>query len=137
MTVGLLLITHYDLGASLLETATKMLNACPLLTKTLPVAENSDPELLEAEARKMLQDLNRGQGVLVLTDLYGSTPANIASRLQDRRTAAVSGINLPMLVRVLNYPQLDLEALIEKALSGGRDGVIACRNPSLGPRRDS
>lgn len=137
MTVGLLLITHYNLGTSLLETVTKMLNSCPLLTETLSVTHDSDPKLLEAQARQMLQSLNQGQGVLVLTDLYGSTPANIASRLQDGRTAVVSGINLPMLVRVLNYSQLDLSDLTEKALSGGRDGVITCRNPAPGPRRDS
>lgn len=137
MTVGLLMITHYELGSSLLKTATKMLGACPLPAEALAVVENSDLELLEAQARQMLRNLDRGQGVLVLTDLYGSTPANIATRLQDKRTAVVSGINLPMLVRVLNYPQLDLQALSQKALSGGRDGVVACRDAAPGPSRDS
>lgn len=128
MSVGLLLITHNDLGSALLETATKMLGRCPLLAETLAVTERTDPDLLRAQSRRMLEDLHRGgQGVLVLTDMFGSTPANIAAGLHREGTVAVvAGVNLPMLVRVLNYSQLELQALIEKALSGGREGVISC-----------
>jgi PTS system mannose-specific IIA component len=128
MSVGLLLITHNDLGSALLETATKMLGSCPLLAETLAVTGSADPDLLRAQSRRILEDLHRGgQGVLVLTDMFGSTPANIATGLQQEGTVAVvAGVNLPMLVRVLNYPQLELQALSEKALSGGRDGVISC-----------
>ena len=127
MSVGLLLITHNDLGSALLETATKMLGSCPLLAETLAVTERVDLDLLRAQSRRMLEDLNRGQGVLVLTDMFGSTPANVATGLQQEGTVAVvAGVNLPMLVRLLNYPQLELQALSEKALSGGRDGVISC-----------
>ena len=68
-----------------------------------------------------------GDGVLVLTDLYGSTPSNIACKLRRHgHVRVVSGVNLPMLIRVLNYPDLDLDSLKEKALSGGRDGVLSC-----------
>ncbi len=130
MSVGLLLITHNDLGSTLLETTTKMLGSCPLLVETLAVTERTDLDLLRAQSRRMLEDLCwRTQGVLVLTDMFGSTPANIATGLQQEgAVAVVAGVNLPMLVRVLNYPQLDLQALIEKAISGGRGGVISCHN---------
>ncbi len=130
MSVGLLLITHNDLGSTLLETATKMLGSCPLLVETLAVTERTDLDLVRAQSRRMLEDLCwRAHGVLVLTDMFGSTPANIATGLQQEGTVAVvAGVNLPMLVRVLNYPQLDLQALIEKAVTGGRDGVISCHS---------
>jgi len=63
----------------------------------------------------------------VLTDLYGSTPYNIAAVLCQRDAVCIlSGVNLPMLVRVLNYPGLALAELTEKALSGGHDGVFIC-----------
>ena len=62
MSVGLLLITHNDLGSALLETATKMLGSCPLLAETLAVTESVDLDLLRAQSRRMLEDLNRGQG---------------------------------------------------------------------------
>ena len=126
MSVGLLLITHNTLGSALLETATKMLGSAPLAAETLSVTERADPDLLRAQARRMSQDLDRGQGVLVLTDMFGSTPANIASALhREGAVAVVAGVNLPMLVRVLNYPSLDLLELVKKAVSGGRDGVIS------------
>jgi len=63
--------------------------------------------------------------VLILTDLYGSTPSNIANRLIDTHNArAISGANLPMLLRILNYPDMDLEALCDKAADGARDGIV-------------
>ena len=69
--------------------------------------------------------------MLVLTDMYGSTPSNIAVGLQrEGRVDVVAGVNLPMLVRVLNYPFLDLATLAAKALSGGRDGIMPCKRPT-------
>jgi PTS system ascorbate-specific IIA component len=127
MSVGLLLVTHNDLGAILLETATKMLASCPLPTGTLGVHEASDPDLLSQQSQRMVEKLDQGDGVLVLTDMYGSTPANIATRLrQENRVAVVAGVNLPMLVRAFNYSHLDLPGLTEKVLNGGREGVMEC-----------
>jgi PTS system ascorbate-specific IIA component len=127
MSVGLLLITHNRIGAELLETATRMLGRCPLAALALPVTVHDDPDLLREEARRCAERLDDGEGVLVLTDLFGSTPANIANALKAReRVQVLAGVNLPMLVRVLNYPELELAALAEKALSGGNDGVMRC-----------
>ncbi len=128
MSVGVLLITHTELGSALLETATKMLGHCPLVVETLAVTLDSEPELLQSQADSMVNDLDQGNGVLVLSDMFGSTPSNIACRLiKDHQVKVVAGINLPMLVRVLNYADLDLDALAEKALSGGSTGVMNCR----------
>ena len=81
----------------------------------------------------ILDQLDEGDGVLVLTDAYGSTPSNIACRLGARRqVAVVTGLNLPMLLRVLNYPALPLDELKEKAVSGGRDGVLLVPGDSCG-----
>jgi mannose PTS system EIIA component len=133
MSVGLLLITHADIGAVLLTAATRMLGGCPVRTGTLAVWQESECERLRAAALEWVAELDAGDGVLVLTDLFGSTPANIATSLQDSAgVRTLSGVNLPMLVRVLNYPDLPLDALTEKALSGGRDGVMACRRPETG-----
>jgi PTS system ascorbate-specific IIA component len=127
MTVGLLIITHNDIGAALLETATRVMGKCPLPARTLSVREESEPDLLRKQARELAERLDSGEGVLVLTDLFGSTPANIASCLQDQAGRRVlAGINLSMLVRLLNYPALSLAELAEKALTGGRDGVLSC-----------
>jgi mannose PTS system EIIA component len=130
MSVGLLLITHNGIGAALLGAVTRMLGRCPLRVRSLAVREEGDCDRLRGVARDWLAALDDGDGVLVLTDLFGSTPANIAASLQTRPgVRTLSGVNLPMLVRVLNYADLPLEALAEKAFGGGRDGVMYCRRP--------
>jgi PTS system mannose-specific IIA component len=127
VSVGLLLITHNSVGSSLLETAVRMLDGCPLRARALAVTDDAARELLAERAREIAQELDSGEGVLVLADLFGSSPANIANGLKGSgRVRVLTGVNLPMLVRVLNYPDLPLAEMAEKALSGGRDGVVLC-----------
>jgi PTS system ascorbate-specific IIA component len=127
MTIGLLLITHSRIGEAMLETAGKMLEGAPLGVETLPVGIDSNPEILLEQANEMINRLDQGHGVLVFTDMYGSTPSNIAYSLAKKgRVNVISGINLPMLIRTLNYQTMDLDTLTEKAVSGGREGIICC-----------
>jgi PTS system ascorbate-specific IIA component len=133
MKVGVLIVAHDQLGRVLLDTAVSTLGDCPLPVEVLPVSRDMDPDLLVAQARGLLQRLDTGAGVLVLTDMYGSTPGNIACRLQaDDKVQVVAGVNLPMLFRVFNYPNLDLHDLTEKAVSGGSAGVLHCNVMTLG-----
>lgn len=132
MSVGLLIVSHGSLGDYLLETATQMLGVCPLSTDVLPVSFDSDPDIILEQASAKIETLNAGSGVLILTDMYGSTPSNIVNRLQGRyKIQIVTGVNLPMLIRVLNYPRLSLDELATKAMTGGRDGVVHSK-PALG-----
>lgn len=127
MSIGLLIITHNKIGQALLDTATNMLEYCPLDAKTLEVTSNCNPDEQKARARTLINQLNKGDGVLVMTDMYGSTPSNIAATLLEKnKVHVVAGINLPMLVRVLNYCDLSLDELTEKAISGGFDGIVRC-----------
>lgn len=127
MKVGLLIIAHERVASALVETAENMLGHCPLALATLPVEGDCDPDATFERALNQARELDQGDGVLVLTDIFGSTPSNIACRLAtDLSVAVVSGVNLPMLVRVMNYPDLQLRELANKALSGGRDGVLEC-----------
>lgn len=125
MSVGLLIISHSGIGPALLGTTSHMLNGCPMEARLLTASRESEPEDLMASALELVELLDNGDGVLVLTDLYGSTPSNIAKRLgEHHKVRIISGMNLPMLVRVLNYAPLDLDALAQKAVSGGRDGIF-------------
>jgi PTS system ascorbate-specific IIA component len=73
----------------------------------------------------LVAELNSGDGVLVLSDMYGATPCNIVGKLlQPGVVEGVAGINLPMLIRTINYQHESLQTLIEKAVSGGREGVV-------------
>jgi PTS system ascorbate-specific IIA component len=127
MPVGLILITHQNLGETLLQTARSMLGELPDACEALAMSQTDDPDVIEAKARRRLEFLDSGEGVLILTDMFGSTPANVAGRLaRDRQHRVIAGVNLPMLVRVLNYRDLSLTELVNKALSGGHDGILLC-----------
>ena len=127
MSVGLLLMTHNALGAALAETATHMLARSPLRIRTLEVALDSDLAQVGARAAQVLRELDEGAGVLILADMFGSTPANLARGfIRSGQVAMVTGVNLSMVVRVLNYPHLGLNELADKEVTGGRDGVLLC-----------
>ncbi|QIK36938.1 PTS sugar transporter subunit IIA [Caldichromatium japonicum] len=125
MSVGILLLTHRPLAGDLLKIAAEILGALPPGIACCEVIQDTPPEEALKRCRHLAAGLDQGEGVLVLTDLYGATPANIAHALAASadRVRVISGLNLPMLLRMLNYAHLDLEHLTEKALSGGRDGV--------------
>lgn len=131
MSVSVLLITHGTIGATMIRAMTTTFGELPLDTATVAVDYKSDPSLLLPNLEDTLKKLDRGEGVLILTDIYGSTPCNIAQKLQKYPgIEVVTGLNLPMLIRVMNYPNLDVTALAEKALTAGKEGVVNCRKSS-------
>jgi PTS system ascorbate-specific IIA component len=136
--VGLLIITHDHVGTALYDAAVQMLGMCPLMAEVLPVMADCDPDAMVSHGRELVDKLNQGDGVLILTDMYGSTPSNIAARLAvNHQVLVVSGINLPMLVRIMNYPTLGVMELALKAESGGRDGIFYCVPEILSEDRDT
>ena len=125
MTIGVLLLSHELLGQAMLDISVKALSVCPLATAVLSVSPDDDPDRLLIEAEKRVAELDSGDGVLVLTDLCGATPSNIACRLAHQENImVVAGLNLPMLIRVLNYPELRLAEMAERAVDGGRQGIM-------------
>ena len=123
--IGLFLITHSSLGESLIQCACHVLNHRPRQIVQLGVAAQDDPLDALPLAQEMLKLVDSGEGVLILTDVFGATPSNIALKLmQPQRIEGVAGVNLPMLLRALNYREKDMNTLLAKTLSGGRDGVL-------------
>lgn len=122
--VGLLIITHNNVGGAVFDAAISVLGSCPMPFEILPISQNCDPEERFEKAKQYVEKLNQSDGVLVITDMYGSTPSNIASKLVSDNVTTITGLNLPMLVRVMNYPNLSLDKLANKAVSGGQTGVI-------------
>ena len=125
MSVGLLILSHDGIGSSLLGTAMQMIPDYPIKAKLLTVERDSDPDDLIEHARLLVEELDAGEGVLILTDLYGSTPCNIARTCAtNAHVNAVAGLNLSMLIKIMNYPDLALTELVDKAISGGQEGII-------------
>jgi PTS system ascorbate-specific IIA component len=126
MAVGVLLLTHANVGEPLLEAATAVLGPLPLRTACAGYRNGDDRTAFEHGAARAMRSLDDGDGVLVLTDLYGSTPSNSAAAIaqQGTRVRRVSGLSLPMLLRVMNYPEQSLDELALTAAGGGRNGIV-------------
>ncbi len=125
MKVGLLLLTHNDIGTQLLLAAKAVFGNIPSRVEILPVDHYDQPVDVINLAKQYVKVLNEGKGVLILTDMFGSTPSNIASEFsKEKKVKVVSGINLSMLLNVFNYPNLSLNDLTKKALDGGRQGIV-------------
>jgi PTS system ascorbate-specific IIA component len=127
--IGVLIVTHGEIGTSLLDSAAQILGARPQQLATLSVWRQDDPDDLVLRARELMEQIDAGQGVLILTDLFGATPGNVVSRLlEDGRVEGVSGVSLPMLLRVLTSRSgaspLPLGAAVQRALSGGAEGLV-------------
>jgi len=123
--IGILLLTHGTLGESLIQTAIHVINKRPGRLRQLGVTAPDDPLLLLPQASALVNELDDGSGVLILTDMYGGSPSNIAAKLiVPGRVEAIAGVNLPMLIRALTYRERSLDVIITKAISGGCEGVM-------------
>ena len=127
--VGVLIVSHGAIGRSLLESARHILPDAPAQVATLGVSRDDDPDDLRLRARRLIKQLDSGDGVLVLTDIFGATPGNVMARLlEDGRVEGVSGLSLPMLLRVLTsregMAKDALRGAVQRALSGGAEGVV-------------
>ena len=125
--IGVLIVTHGEIGTSLLTSASQILGAAQAQVATLSVWRQDDPDDLVLRARELLERIDDGDGALVLTDIFGATPGNVVSRLlEDGRVEGVSGVSLPMLLRVLSgrSKKGDVAAAVRRAVSGGAEGVV-------------
>jgi PTS system ascorbate-specific IIA component len=122
---SLFLITHGNVGEAMLDMAVETLGRSPLPVRCLAVMPDDEPVGLLDRARRILDEFPPGD-VIVLTDLFGSTPSNIATHLSRDHPGMVmiAGLNIPMLIRLLNYAGSDSATLVDKAISGGRDGIF-------------
>jgi PTS system ascorbate-specific IIA component len=127
--IGIFLITHGTLGECLIQCACHVLNRRPQQITQLGVSAADAPLDVLPIARQLMATVDSGDGVLILTDIFGATPSNIALKLmQPGSVEAVAGVNLPMLLRTLTYrDKNDLQTLVSKAVSGGCDGVLHMR----------
>ena len=127
MNVGILLVTHEQIVSQLLATAEAIFcqEMAPVACVSVPA--NATPQQLGGyvdQIRDTMVEQDSGAGVLVLTDVYGATPDNLARYFTKQGNArVVSGVNLPMLLRVLNYSRQSLQQLCETAVAGGESGI--------------
>ncbi|MHB1676472.1 MAG: PTS sugar transporter subunit IIA [Sulfuriferula sp.] len=122
--IGILIVAHGTLGESLIQCATHVLGERPSLLAALDVTAQTQPTMLD-KGRNLIDELNQGDGVLLLSDVYGATPCNTMCRLLSPGSVeGIAGVNLPMLMRAITYRSEPLGSLITKAVAGGQEGVL-------------
>lgn len=123
--IGILLITHGELGKSLIECATHVLGEKPKFLDSLTIENDCVHDNMYKEISKKINLLDQGKGVLILTDIFGATPCNIITKIiEPGKVNAIAGVNLSMLIRSISYRHESFEALIAKAIEGAQDGII-------------
>lgn len=140
---GILIIAHAPLAHALRACAVHVFPDCEAELAAIDVQPNLPPEETLATARIAMEQLTgsgRNKGVLVLTDMFGATPSNVAQKLVDGvNSRLITGVNLPMLLRSVSYRHEPLEALVSRAVVGGTQGVmqVAVTAPQNQPRRSN
>ena len=124
MSTSILLIAHAPLAHALRECALHVFPDCGGGVAALDVQPNVPPEESLAQARILLEQLGTAS-TLVLTDVFGATPCNVAQRLVDGvRSRLVTGVNVPMLLRAVSYRAEPLDSVVSRAVVGGTQGVM-------------
>lgn len=136
---GILIIAHAPLASALRDCVLHVFPDCGDAVAALDVAPDAPPEASLERARRCQQRLGLTH-TLVLTDVFGATPCNVAQRLVDGvRSRLITGVNLPMLLRTVSYRHESLDALVSRAIIGATQGVIqvAVTAPQYQARRST
>jgi len=123
--ISILIITHGELGKSLIECATHVLGDKPLFLESLSIENDCTHESMFKQISERINLLDQGDGVLILTDIFGATPCNIITKIiKPGKVSAIAGVNLSMLIRTISYRNEPFDSLISKAIQGAQDGII-------------
>jgi len=126
---GILIIAHAPLASALQEFTRHVYGEVPNRLKALDVMAHEDAKLTLERAVEAAHSVNSDKGLIVLTDIMGATPANVASRLAHMKdfeghVRVIAGVNLPMLMRAIAYRSEPLDSAAQKAMHGGQQGII-------------
>ncbi len=129
MSVAVLLVTHEHIGNDMLSVTASILNDELKNTACVEIPMDTETNQIAKRATVALDNLATDEGVLILTDSYGSTPCNIAKELLNHEhRILISGLNLPMLIRIMNYRSLPLDELKGIAIDGGKRGITSIQS---------
>ena len=134
--ISLLVLAYNNLGHDIADAAAHILGMELQQLRILSVNFDDTPEKLEDQLEQVIDDLNTEHGLIILTDIFGATHTNTAGKfLVPGKIDLISGLNLPMLLRIVNYRHLPFEELVDKAVSGGREGIITQKDSTRSGRR--
>ncbi|MBC8210921.1 MAG: PTS fructose transporter subunit IIA [Gammaproteobacteria bacterium] len=124
---GILIVTHNNIGKEMLKTAETIVGKCVATIRTVGIPGDLIAAELGRYADQIKSDidtLDKGQGVLILTDIFGATPSNLAHYFANHHNVKiVTGLNLPMLIRIINYDEQSLPEMALSAIQGANKGI--------------
>ncbi len=129
---GIVIVAHTPLATAMLSFAEHTYGVVPERVRAVDIPPHEDTKASFDRVMKAAYGVNSGNGVLILTDVMGATPANVASKLEalgplsglNAPVVVLAGLNLPMLMRCISHRGESLEDLAQKALSGGQQGIL-------------
>jgi len=131
MSIGILIIAHGKLAANMLWQVELNIGSPPLAMAAVEVDPQADPEDIRNSATQLAAGLDSGDGVVIVTDLFGATPSNIAHSLAlNGQWTVVHGLNLAMLIRACTYQHCSLQELTEKMIEGGKRSIFSGDSPA-------
>ncbi|MBX9597558.1 MAG: PTS fructose transporter subunit IIA [Burkholderiales bacterium] len=124
--VSVLIIAHSEIANSFAYCLEHIMNKRVDNLVILPIKKSEAPDSIYPRAEEIIErQLRKADGVLILCDIFGATPSNIASKLiEPNRVELITGLNLPMLIRAITYSNQSLDVCVSKALDGGISGII-------------
>jgi PTS system ascorbate-specific IIA component len=132
--IGILLVSHEPLGTALLHCTRHIFGRLPVQLAALDVVPDENPDNAFQAARALLARINDGSGAIVLTDVFGATPARIAERLHEpERVEVLAGVNLPVLIKALSHRRLPLTELVERLVEAGQQAIVRINDPTPAP----
>ena len=127
--VGILLLTHAPLGQAFIAAVAHVFRGPTERFEAIDVAADEDTQAVNLRAKDAIVRLDDGDGVLVITDIKGGTPANCCNSLASAgRVEVIAGISLPMLLRAITYRRDTLDVVVEMALAGAQNGAVRVDN---------
>jgi len=122
--IAILVVTHIDLGREFIKAAEFIVGRIEA-SGTVSIAETTNSDKIRKRIEERIEELDTGEGVLILTDMFGGTPSNLSlSFLQKDRVEVLTGVNLPMIIFIhQNRSGMNLKELAEKAQDAGKAGI--------------
>jgi mannose/fructose-specific phosphotransferase system component IIA len=122
--IGILLVTHGEIGKSLIDCAAHILDNYPISVESLSINSNNDLHKYSDIIQKKIQNLDSGHGVLIMTDIYGATPCNLLNKfIEENKVQVVTGINLPMLIKAIYDRKDNINTLINDSIECAKKNI--------------
>ena len=135
--IGILVVTHANLGGSLIETVGFVLGNEPENLRAVSIDIQEDPERLRKKIKKGISKVRTDAGVIILTDMFGGTPSNLSySFLEDGRVEVISGVNLPILLKAVNSrKKMEMKELTNSLVEHGKRSISLASDILKGTKR--